>query len=221
MITQKNLLLFLASIFLSVIVQANVLFLPAGNRKTAGRKLYQNYERGITFQIARALETELKNKELTTSIFFDQNADQKESISLINKQKPDWIISFGCYKTENLLPIVSLYHLSYDRLREALPLTKSTDDLIFCKELPQIHYKNNTLLSKAVHAELLKNGPGNFQLLEPFFIPCTQLTGLNAPTLLIEIGLNNDNGWQSLVQSLTQAIEAGIKKIEHQTTEGE
>lgn len=210
---RKRLFFLIFSCFIYFSSKAEIIFLPAGNKKNAGRKLYEQYERGITFQIATALEKTINKTEQRATIFFDQKKNQKENITELNQKNPEWIISIGAFKTDTLLPIISLYHLSYDPLKEALPLVKNKSELVFCKELPQIHLKQNIILSDAMHTELSKESAGKFQLLKPLFLPYKKLIGLNAPTLHLEIGLNNDAAWQPLIESISKGIENSIKKI--------
>ena len=202
-------LLFFASVHAKE--QKPIILLPAGHAHAAGRLLYEKYERGASYELALAIKKKAQEKNIVIEIPFHIQGDQEGLIHYVNNFDAQLIIQFGLYRSKALLPEISITILSYDPLKDGVLKKQNSIDIKKSIQTPQslAHYfwSTNENMANTCADYLSKNVDGKAFFLGKQCAPCKTLLGYQAPSMLIEIGIQNDETWKSLTEYFVTMLE--------------
>jgi len=191
-----------------------IMLAPAGDAKHIGRKIGDNFERGITLQYAEQLkklvEEQCPSVTVIISRFPGDIVSPLQNASFANRLQVDLFISIHFYQTAETKPQLHLYQFSYN------------DDFIVPRsKLSFYNYDQAHLFHKEqtnIWAQLIKQTCENDQYQKLFKVssvdklPFTSLIGVLAPAIGIEAGLKNSPDWQNYLEPMVQSIAAIVEK---------
>lgn len=190
--------------------QYPILLNSSGTNKSLGRNIFGDYERGITFKIAYALQKALIEKGIFKVALAHKPGDdfiENSLISFVNRFSPDFYLSLHVYAEESTKPKITFYHLVYNPLVDLY--TTVNDELSFIP-LHKTHLKNIPISSKIARtlASFFMTSPYDryFECEGSMGIPFKPLRGIICPAVAIEIGLSSESDFKNLIEPLAIAI---------------
>lgn len=210
-------LIYMLSIYSSMIYGYSLMLDPAGDAQHAGRMVHDTFERGITLQCAEQLKKKIEsiNPTIRTILtrFPGESVEPLQNAHFANRLDVDLYISIHCYQEKETKPQLSVYYVSYNDHF----ITKTYDVCFYPYD--QAHriqaQKTNdivrilsTSLSQKKYARLY-DFKGNHGL------PIKPLIGIKSPAILIELSLKNSSDWQPYIEPIAHAI---IHVVEHDET---
>jgi N-acetylmuramoyl-L-alanine amidase len=183
---------------------------PAGDAKRTGRRIGDNFERGLTLQCAEKIKELIERsapyiKIVVTRMPGDIVYDLQNA-SLANRINADLFINLNFYYTQETKPTLFLYQFSYGNdfahhnpglalhtYDQAYKINKSiTDEIaqVFKKSLLQQQYQSL------------------FTVAGVYSLPIKPLIGIVAPSLTLEAGLKNKELWVNYCEAIAQSIIA-------------
>ncbi|MFH0898932.1 MAG: N-acetylmuramoyl-L-alanine amidase [bacterium] len=185
-----------------------IMLCPAGDAKNPGRTLTAGYERGQTFRFAEQLQQKLSQHYGFQTIiarkpgYYSTNL---QTASFANQLSCNFFLKIHIYKENIVKPQIYMYHHVYN------PLTDSTLKSFSAYDFIPLHLAHtcNICTSKAIGDKIktsLSKDTKKFDCYGPYGIPLVSLVGILAPALLIEIGIDQDNKWQTMIDEITQSL---------------
>ena len=191
--------------------QKPIILLPAGHAHAAGRLLYEKYERGVSYELALAIKKKGQEKNINIEVPFHVQGDQEGLIQYVNSLNPEIIIQLGLYKSKALLPEINITSLSYDPLKDGAIKKQNIIDIKKSMQTPQslaqYFWETNQAQAATCSDYFSKNLQGKVLFLGKQYAPCKTLLGYQAPSMLIEIGLRDDEDWKSLTEYFVEMLE--------------
>ncbi len=191
--------------------QKLIILLPAGHAHAAGRLLYEKYERGVSYELALEIKKKAREKSINIEVPFHVQGDQEGLIQYVNNVDAQIIIQFGLYRSPGLLPEINLTILSYDPLKDAVSKKQKIIDIKKSMQTPrslaQYFWEENQAMATICSDYFAKNIHGKALFLGKQYAPCKTLLGYQAPSMLIEIGLRDDEDWKSLTEYFVEMLE--------------
>ncbi len=190
---------------------------PAGDAQSPGRKLDDNFERGITLQFAEKLKEKLQEHYPTIRIvltrFPGETVQPLQNANFANRLDVDFYLNINFYHESQAKPILYLYNFSYgDDF-----LTKKTQDS-FCS-YDQAHLFNyettkkyGTLMYQVLTSDSYKN---QFECKELQKLPFKPLIGIKAPAIAFEAGIKTKDDFVIFLEPIAQSLK---QIIEHMST---
>ncbi len=192
-----------------------IMLAPAGDAKHIGRKIGDNFERGITLQYAEQLkkivEGQCPSIAVIISRFPGDIISPLQNASFANRLQVDLFISIHFYQTTETKPKLHLYQFSYN------------DDFITpIAGLSFYHYDQAHLFNKKqtnTWATCIKQMCEEDQYQKLFIVqdicklPFKPLIGVTTPAIGIEIGLKNAPDWQQYLAPIAQSIHTLYRKL--------
>lgn len=197
-------------------VQRVVILDPAGDAKRTGRRIGDNFERGLTLQAAEKIKEMLGERaphikvvitRMPGDIVYDlQNA------SLANRIHADLFINLNFYYTQETKPTVFLYQFSYgnDFAQGESGLVLHNYDQAYLIN-KQVTDAMGQLFKKALAEQKYQS---LFTVASLCSMPIKPLIGIVAPSIAIEAGLKNKELWHHYVEPLANAIIAVLQELE-------
>jgi N-acetylmuramoyl-L-alanine amidase len=183
---------------------------PAGDARTPGRIIGDNFERGINLEFAQALKEVLEQMGTNLRIVLTREPHEAiaplQNANFSNRLNVDLFISMHCYQERGQRPSIHLYYIQYHPITD---MWHKPEQLAFYP-YDQAHLLN--LSKSTAFAEALKKSLSisrKWDCKGPFGIPFKPLIGVKAPSLALEIGIKNKDDWQVFIHPLAQAI-AGV-----------
>lgn len=181
---------------------------PAGDTKRTGRRIGDNFERGLTLQCAEKIKALIEEQAPYIKVIITRmpgdTVYELQNASLANRVHADLFINLNFYHTQETKPTLFLYQFSYgndfaqcqqglifNSYDQAHCINKEKTDIInqlFKKELSQQKYQSLCTISGPHHA------------------PIKPLIGIIAPGITCDIGLKNKEAWSNYSDLLAQAI---------------
>ena len=212
--TQKHNTLFLVLLCLWA-GQANaftLLLAPAGHATDPGRQLHNACERALTYEWAKAIQTNLLQRHPGAQIIISRSPGETllplQIVSFANRLPADLIISFHLFKQEHEKPQLYLYHHTYNPFLENCDLYQ--DPLAFIP-LKKAHLgkKKLTLFWAKNLQNRLKSTENScfFDCAQTQGLPFKPFYGMLYPALAFELGISKDTQWQDTVFAIINALE--------------
>lgn len=185
---------------------------PSGDAKRTGRKIGDNFERGLTLQCAEKIKEMIEAqtshiKVIITRMPGDVVYDLQNA-SLANRLNADLYINLNFYHCQETKPTVFLYQFSYgaDFACCNQSLTLNTYDQA---------YRINKTVTDEISQHLKKflvlpKYQGLFSVDGVYALPIKPLIGIVAPSISIEAGLKNKELWVNYVEPLVRGILAVV-----------
>lgn len=191
---------------------------PAGDAKSPGRSIDEEFEANLTIQFAQELkkliEAENKNIRIILTKSPDESIDSLQNAAFANRISPKMYLNIGFYVDQEKPNNIYIYHLIHNPVTDFW--TKQDNSLKFYP-IDQA-YKIN--LNKTVNYaknlfESFKTQESNFPLNinNIIGIPFKPLNFIVSPALGIEIGVKNKNNIKELVEPIKNSIIQVINNI--------
>ena len=198
------------NLFLSSFVFANslVMISPAGNVRNPGRPLDNGYERGVAFNFSERLKSEISerydvNCVLTRKI--GEDISNLQSVSLANRLGASLYLSINFYYEESIKPKVAIYYLVYNPLKDFAK--KNATSFIPVNES---HFGSigKTVEFTGKIYEILSGEEyhNKLDVLAPVGLPYKPFMGITVPAIAIDIGLNRESMWESLLEPVSDSL---------------
>jgi hypothetical protein len=188
---------------------------PYGDAQHTGRIIDNTFERGITLQCSEYLKREINQKfpdiRVIVSRVPGEIVEPLQNASFANKLQVNAYISFCFYQTEKIPTPVHIYYYEKspaDAWQKPEQLAWYSAENIYLAHLPAT--KNMVQIMHAIFGNNLYKSA--FASHTPVGIPCIQLKGINAPSCIIEIGLQKKDDWKKIVPAFLQALEKVIRE---------
>lgn len=184
---------------------------PAGHSKDTGRKLHHGYERAETYKWAEALKGDLEKRYSDVRVVLTRAPGDEivplQNASFANRLKVDLFIRLQLYKEESEKPKLYLYHHVVDPLVDGTK--KPTSPFAFVP-VSQAHYaalKRTENYGTQLYRGLTKSGfTKQFDCHTPRGIPLKPMVGIQAPSLVLELGVHKDDHWSVTIEPFLQGI---------------
>ena len=183
---------------------------PAGHAKNVGRRLVESYERGETFKFAEKLKDALNEKYGIRSVltrFPGEEIIDLQNASFANRLQVSFYFSLHIYRESGVKPKIYIYHLVYDPI---VDLAKRTIDELLFVPINRAHFANitTTMFFGRKMKEVLSqsNYQKQFDFYGPYGIPFKPLIGITAPAIGIEVGIDQEDKWQNLIDPLVESL---------------
>lgn len=191
------------------------MFDPAGDALQRGRMLRHGYERAETLKLAKALEAVL-NKRLGCEVIVARTLGEEKLPMHVpmfaNRLQVDLFVNLSMYHEASSKPKVFFYQLTYNPLIDFAPRSWKYPMFV---PIEQAHFKNiNTTKQMGTMATnfLQEHHSKLLDVFGLFGIPLKSLVGVVSPGLLIEIGIHDDDQWESLVNPLAESLFLLLQK---------
>jgi hypothetical protein len=185
---------------------------PVGYNGYAGRKLHEMYERGATYQWALELQKALKKHRLKVFIPFDAAAQEIDIVNTINQRQPDLVVQLHLYPSTRIQPTVHIFHLLLNPLVDTAPCNQKMCQFTPVRQVHRPFVTQSAWCGRTVYEMLHAAEKGQFLTTQVRGIPCKELVGIQAPAVVVETGICQDNRWKNLVDPLAQALAACVQQ---------
>ncbi len=193
--------------------QATIMLSPFGNNNSQGRSLKSNFESSIAHQFVHALAQELETNFPTIRIRMSHEKTDcitpLQIASMANCLPVDLFIQFQFYSEHESK--ICIYHCSNNN-----DFLCKCWDLSWCQagQAYLINKKNSAAWAQKI-ANVLSSADNSkwFSVVGPYAIPLKPMVGIIAPSLLIEIGLANDDDWKQMIAPITESLKPIIHEI--------
>ena len=188
---------------------------PAGDAQYAGRKLDNNFERGVTLRIVHYIKDLLQERfptlEIILTRFPGEIVTPLQNANFANRLKVDLYVSIHAYLETTTKPELTLFCFSYNNNDFASP----SSDILAFYPYDQAYKKNlsqtkewsdtmRTILNEIHYAQL-------FLCKGPYFLPFKPLIGITCPAIACECGIKTEQDWKTYIEPLVHAISAIIE----------
>lgn len=188
---------------------------PGGDAQTAGRKVDDYVERGITLQCAeqlkKAIESTNSGVRVILTRFPGETIQPLQNPSFANRLNVDLYISIHFFEKKKGKHSLSLFHFCTDPVTDYWQF--QTPDLFFMKA-HKVHL--NSIATSKKWAEQcyskLTDYKEHFTCTTPLGIPFKPLCGIKAPAIGIEASVQNPSDWTRYIKPLSESITTIIKK---------
>jgi N-acetylmuramoyl-L-alanine amidase len=184
---------------------------PYGDSKNTGHEIDDTFERAITLECAQELKKQLNKSCPSIRVVLTrapgESVQPLQNASFSNKLQANFYLSLSFYSQQDIPSDISFFYY----LENQTDLWHKYNSLCF------YHVDNayliNLKLSKLIGEAFLssfKQKPISsvFVPLGLFACPYKQLTGVKAPSIAIEAGLQKKDDWKYLIQPLISCIES-------------
>ncbi|MGE0009871.1 MAG: N-acetylmuramoyl-L-alanine amidase [Candidatus Babeliales bacterium] len=214
----KNIIFFILFLCSSYQLEAFTLLLqPAGDARHPGRSIHGSYERGLSIQLAEELKELLERKDITLNVivprFNGQSVEPLQHAAIANRLNVDAYIAIMLYEQQESNAQLGLYTYAADP-SDALK-TIRTNSLAFIP-FDQAHLTNHQtsyrmadVLLTSFQAKPLFTIIGN----QVHAIPLKNLTGILAPSVAIELSIQNTKKIKEYAQSLADALHTMLQSL--------
>ncbi len=196
--------------FLMPTKQTIVMLCPAGDAHDPGRKLKEGYERGQAFKFAEQLQAKL-SEFYGLRVFISRKLGQAmtplQTALFANRLHVDFFLKIHLYKEQTAKPKLDVYQHVYN------PLTDFTHQKFSSCDFIPLHLAHtiNIHTSKMMGSKMVETLAGEqyskkFDCQGLHGVPLVPLVGITAPALLLEIGINRDDKWHSLINAVSQSL---------------
>ncbi|MFH1461893.1 MAG: hypothetical protein ABIF12_03035 [bacterium] len=209
----KTVFLIIILLIVNFNIKAEPIFVminPAGHAKDVGRKLVEDYERSTAFKMAEVLKEKLQDEyglRCVLTRYPGEEIVDLQNASFANRLGVDFYLDLRLFRQDIVKPKIFIYHLVYNPM---VDLASRVFDPYKFISVGQSHFLNisNTQsygrkIKDILTQEYYKK---SFDCLGLFGIPIKPLVGLIAPAICIEIGICEQDQWQSLIDPIVKSL---------------
>jgi len=217
---EKNKIVFLFLFFLPSLLAASsllrfrrqpvVVIDPSGSASDLGRMLVENYERAETLKFAQELKNKLlEHYRVRTVISRAPGEDilPLQIASFSNRLVADFFLRIHIYREESEKPRLFLYHLMTNRL---VDLSVNVTGRLGLIPLHQAHIAKihetrrcGKRMFEHLNQECFKK---HFDCNRPLGLPLKKMFGVEAPAILLEVGVCRERKLLSLVDPIAKSL---------------
>lgn len=188
---------------------------PFGDARQRGRLLNNGYERGETLKFAEALKRVLLKRCDSDVIIARTPGEEKLPLQIAtfaNRLEVQFVLSLCLYRSNHSKPKAYLYQLTYNTLVDTAPRVYRHMTFTPFEEAHFRHLHTTKTIGVAVQTFFAERYSKLVDVFGPFGIPVKPLAGIMSPALLLEVGVYDDNQWETLVEPLCEAIVFSLQK---------
>lgn len=207
---------FIALIFNAIIIYPKqnpftIMIDPAGDAKHTGRLIQDTLERGISLQCAEELKKVIMQKYSNVRVVLTRTPGETiqplQHAAFSNRLSADLFLSIHFYPEQENPAHITLYHYIEN---PTVDYWYKPIELCFY-QTNQAHLMHLTT-TKKWGLEMLRvlQDSQISKYFEPrgfFGIPLQPLVGIQAPAILVEVGLKNKQDWRNIIDPLVKSIE--------------
>lgn len=195
-------------------IQRTVILDPSGDAKRTGRRIGDNFERGLTLQCAEKIKEYIEQHARYITVIISRMPGDTvydlQNASLSNRLHADLFVNLNFYQSAETKPTLFLYQFSYGNdfatnYQQGLALRSYDEAYIINKHITdQYVHTIKQFLLQARYQSLFSVAGG-------YHLPIKPLVGIIAPSITIEAGLKNKEAWLQYVEPLALAIIEVLK----------
>lgn len=181
-----------------------------------GRRVVESYERGIAMQVAESLKQAIL-KRYDVSVVLSRRPGEVlhalQAASFANRLGVALNLSLHIFRQESAKPTVFLYYLIFNPLVDLAHRSRDSSASLAFVPLYQAHFAaiNATIaIAESMQRILCDMHRRILDCRGPFGVPFKPLVGMVAPAIGIEIGLSNENSWNSLIEPLAASLQVAL-----------
>lgn len=203
----KPLLLF-SFISCSPLISAPIIMLdPAGDAVHKGRTIDGTFERGITLRLAERIKKAIEFQQPLVRVMISRAPGEAieplQTAHITNRLKAKLFVHLACFQETGIKPTVSLYYTLWHPITD---FWQEPSEYAFIA-LQDAYKKSLKTTSKiAHHMNDLFAAQNQFQSKGAFGLPLSPLIGIQVSALIIELGLRNQNDWQTFIEPISSAL---------------
>lgn len=194
-----------------VFARSNILMLdPAGDARQRGRMLCNGYERAETLKFAEAIKKRLSERWRGEIVIARTLGEEKLPLqipSFANRLNVDLLLHVSMYHQKKASkPRATIYQLVFNAMLDFAP--RSYQPLTFVP-LEQAHFANihtTKHMGRLLQEFLQQNHAKLLDVKGPIGLPLKPLIGAVGPALLLEVGLHEDDQWETLVNPVVDGL---------------
>lgn len=189
---------------------------PAGDARHVGRKLGDNFERGIALQYAEQVKATLEQHYPNVRVVLTRLPGEVEQplqhANFANRLQADLYISIHFYQEQDVKPHWYLYCFSYgnDFMGSCSSLALYSYDRAHLSNKQTTHYWA-TLIKQTLNQEPYTQ---HYSVDGVYKIPFKPLIGIKAPAIAYEIGLKHPQDWSLAIEATTASLASIIKECQ-------
>jgi N-acetylmuramoyl-L-alanine amidase len=205
-------IIFLFCFFINICLcdQKIIMINPAGHAKETGRKLTRGFERGETYKCAQQIAHMLQERYCVKAILTRELGEELvhlQSASFANRLNTFCFLSVHIYKEITEKPKIYFYHLVYDPVGDFATRNYNPQSFVPVAHAHLINISLTREWAKKIKENLSAGeNQTQFDFYGVYGIPVKPLVGVIAPAFLCEIGLSEDNKWESLLDSIVNSL---------------
>jgi N-acetylmuramoyl-L-alanine amidase len=186
---------------------------PAGHAGDPGRSL-NGFERAATFRFAQELQGALERlndcRVVLTRVPGEKIVDFQNA-SFANRLNVDLFTSIHLFKIDSEKPIVYIYQHVADPIGDFAHRSFPPLKIMPVLQAHQVNIsKSKGMGEKLASIFLSSENQRLFDFGGFYGIPLKPLCGIVAPAILLEIGVNQDDDWQVVLDAIIQGLGAFI-----------
>jgi len=178
---------------------------PAGDAKHTGRRIGDNFERGLTLQCAEKIKELIEGRMPHITVIITRMPGDivyaLQNASLANRMA-DLFVNLNFYHTQETKPTLSLYQFSYGS-----DFASCQQGLVF--NTYDQAYRINKMKTDTI-MQVLKKTLSHYQNLfvvcGSYSLPIRPLLGIVPPSITIEAGLKSKELWVSYCEPIARGI---------------
>jgi len=177
---------------------------PAGDAQHAGRKIDDNFERGITLQFVQELKKVLEQKYPNVRIMLTRGAGDMvaplQHANFANRMNVDLYLSFHFYHNTSAKPKIYVYTFS-----SGVTFPTITYDLCFypCDQAYIFNKETTQKYATIINNELSQEPTCDVKKVE---LPFKPLIGIKSPAIAIESSLKDGHTWKQYVEPIAKSL---------------
>jgi len=186
------------------------MFNPAGHRGNPGRPLDKGYERGIAYQISKKLADRVGERYGVQCLVTRAPGEEileNQIASFANRAKANLLININVYREDSIKPKVAFYTQLYNPMVDLVPHVFSKFAFLLIEQAHIINISRTRQIADRM-ADILSGNEfrKKLDIYSPKGIPIKMLKGIVPPAIEIEIGLQEEDKYGSLIEPLVESM---------------
>jgi N-acetylmuramoyl-L-alanine amidase len=186
---------------------------PAGHAGDPGRSL-NGFERAATFRFAQELQKAFE-KNNDCRVVLTRMPGEKivdfQNASFANRLNVDLFLSVHLFKIDSVRPIVYVYQHVTDPIGDFAQRSFQTLKIMPVMQAHQVNiFKSKGMGERLANVFSSSENQKLFDFGGFYGIPLKPLCGIVAPAILLEVGVNQDDDWQVVLDAVAQGLGAFV-----------
>jgi len=181
---------------------------PAGDQNNHGTIIDDTYERTITLQWAYTLQTIFEEEAPNYKLIIGRKPGEVIApltyATNVNREQADLLIALNVHQQDALTPKLFLYH-SYAE-HSFKPAQQSIIAFTPLNSIHALHSEKSKEYALFLK-KIMTDKTANLDIATPWELPLAISEGVNAPVLVIDIGIHAKDDWKQVVEPLTKALK--------------
>jgi len=180
---------------------------PAGDAVHKGRIIDGTFERGITLRLAERIKKAIEFQQPLIKVMISRAPGEAieplQTAQITNRLKAHLLVHLACFQETGIKPTLSLYYTLWNPVTDFWQ-EPSVYTFIALQDAYKKSLKTTSQIAQFMN-DLFSN-QNQFISKGAFGLPVTPLIGIQIPSLIIELGLRNQNDWQTFIEPISSAL---------------